>query len=130
MTAKKPPALVQHRLQQAQERLTAARILLDAKSYNDSLSRSYYAIFSAARALLATKQLDSRKHSGVISLFNQHFVKEDIIDKQLGRYMAEAKGFREESDYGDYATFTHEDAETQISNAEKFITEVERALKS
>lgn len=129
MTAKKPPALTLHRLKQAKERLAAAKILLDAKSYGDSLSRSYYAIFSAARALLATRKLDSRKHSGVISLFNQHFVKEGIVDRQLGRFMAEAKGFREESDYGDWATFTHEDAKSQINNAKEFIAEVERALK-
>ncbi|MBU1599651.1 HEPN domain-containing protein [bacterium] len=42
-----------------------------------------YAIFSAARALLATKDLDSSKHSGVISLFNQHFVKTGVEQKSL-----------------------------------------------
>jgi uncharacterized protein (UPF0332 family) len=40
-----------------------------------SFARSYYAMFTAARALLATKHLDSSKHTGVVSLFNQHFVK-------------------------------------------------------
>jgi uncharacterized protein (UPF0332 family) len=67
-------ALVFYRLESAREKLTAAKDLLENKHYKDSVSRSYYAIFTAARALLATRQLDSSKHSGVIGLFNQHFV--------------------------------------------------------
>jgi uncharacterized protein (UPF0332 family) len=65
-------ALVLYRLESAREKLTAAKDLLENKHYKDSVSRSYYAIFTAARALLATRQLDSSKHSGVISFFNQH----------------------------------------------------------
>lgn len=63
--------LAQYRLQKAYDHLKSAEILLYAGMYNDSLGRSYYAMFNAARALLALKQLDSKKHSGVISLFNQ-----------------------------------------------------------
>lgn len=120
--------LTQYRLKQAKERLKAAEVLLDSKNYSDSLSRSYYAMFHATRALLATKSLDSRKHSGVIALFNQHFVKEGIVDSNMGRLIAEAKGVREESDYGDYVTFTKEDARTQLDNAKEFVRIVERAL--
>ncbi|KQC14202.1 MAG: hypothetical protein APR63_14885 [Desulfuromonas sp. SDB] len=55
-------ALVLYRLENAREKLDAAKDLLDNKHYKDSVSRSYYAIFTAARALLATKKLDSAKH--------------------------------------------------------------------
>ena len=68
-------SLVSYRLESAREKLSAARDLLAKGHYKDSVSRSYYATFTAARALLAVKQLDSAKHSGVIALFNQHFVK-------------------------------------------------------
>lgn len=128
MTAKKSSALSKYRVSRSRERLKAAEILLKAGSFSDSLSRSYYAMLFAARALLATKSLDSRKHTGVISLFNQRFVKEGIVDKRLGRMIAEAKGIREESDYGDYVTFTREEAQDQIDNAKLFIQEVARAL--
>ena len=57
-----------YRLENAKEKLNSAEVLLREKLFKDSLSRSYYAMFSAARALLATKELDSSKHSGVISL--------------------------------------------------------------
>ena len=73
-------ALISYRLESAREKLSAAEDLLEKRHYKDSVSRSYYAIFTAARALLATKRLDSSKHSGVIALFNQHFVKRDYGD--------------------------------------------------
>ena len=86
-------------------------------------------MFSAARALLATKSLDAQKHSGVISLFHQHFVKEGAVEKKLGKMIAEAKGIREESDYGDYVQFSLEEAGAQIDHAEIFIAEIERVVK-
>lgn len=63
--------LAMYRLESAEERLKAARLLLEKQMYADSASRVYYAVFQAARAALATKGLDSRKHSGIIGLFNQ-----------------------------------------------------------
>lgn len=54
-TGKKDP-LVAYRLENAKEKLKAAIALLEDSDYKDSVSRSYYAVFSAARALLATKQ--------------------------------------------------------------------------
>lgn len=128
MKSSKMSALSKYRLDQAYERLKSARILFEAGSFGDSLSRSYYAMLSAARALLATKTLDSKKHSGVISLFNQHFVKEGLVNKELGRLIAEAKGIREENDYADYVTFSEEDAKDQLSNAEKFVADIKCAL--
>jgi uncharacterized protein (UPF0332 family) len=59
-------------------------------------------MFNATRALLALKQLDSKKHSGVISLFNQHFVKTGIIDRTAGRDLNKARVRRESSDYADF----------------------------
>ncbi len=48
--------LIKYRLDAADEKLTSAKLLLDAGLYKDSVGRSYYAIFSAIRAVLATKQ--------------------------------------------------------------------------
>ena len=59
MTTDAEKALVLYRLENAHEKLAAAKDLLDNKHYKDSVSRSYYAIFTAARALLAIKKLDS-----------------------------------------------------------------------
>ena len=91
--------------------------------------RSYYAIFTAARALLATKRLDSTKHSGVIALFNQHFVKEGIVDRQASKLIERAKLYREQADYSDFFIISREEAESQITSSKRVISEIERALE-
>ena len=50
--------LTKYRLDSANEKLISAKLLLDAGQYKDSIGRSYYAIFSAVRAVLASRQVD------------------------------------------------------------------------
>ncbi|HVJ49982.1 HEPN domain-containing protein [Desulfitobacterium sp.] len=42
--------------------------------HHSVINRYYYAAFHAVRALLALKELDSSKHSGVISYFNRFLI--------------------------------------------------------
>lgn len=46
--------LMKYRLDMAKDRLRSAKILLEDRSYKDSIGRSYYAMFTAARALLVS----------------------------------------------------------------------------
>ncbi|MFA4911008.1 MAG: HEPN domain-containing protein [Desulfobacteria bacterium] len=110
----KKKALVLYRPESAKEKLKSAIVLFEDGDYKDSVSRSYYSVFTAARALLATKGLDSSKHSGVIALFNQHFVKTKIIVKEIGKLIGKAKLYREQADYGDFFIVSREEAEAQI----------------
>ncbi len=127
--ADKKSVLVSYRLDSAKEKLKSAIDLLENGDYKDSVSRSYYAIFTAARALLATKQLDSSKHSGVIALFNQHFVKTGIISADVGKLIGKAKLYREQADYGDFFVVSKEEADAQIQAAKKFIAEIENVVQ-
>ena len=116
------------RLKRSKQHLKSARDLLGNDDFADSVSRSYYAIFQATRALLALEGTESRKHSGVISLFNQHFVKTRKVDRQLGVILKDARRSREMADYTELAEFSREDAEGQITDAEFFIREVENFI--
>ena len=62
-------------LERADTNLQVARELLDKGYYDVSASRAYYAAFYAASALLLNEGIDTNKHSGVIALIHQHFVK-------------------------------------------------------
>jgi len=93
------------------------------------VSRSYYSFFTAARALLATKRLDSSKHSGVIALFNQHFVKSGEVRKDASKFLERAKLYREQADYGDFFVVSVQEAEAQIQSAGEFIKEIEAAIR-
>jgi uncharacterized protein (UPF0332 family) len=48
-----------------------ARLLLGEGSLRASVNRSYYAMFYSVLALLASRQEETSKHSGVIALFNR-----------------------------------------------------------
>jgi len=120
--------LIFHRILMAEEKVRAAKILFEKKLYRDAVSRAYYAMFSAARAMLATKRLDSRKHSGVISLFNQHFVKAGVLDRKFGRILKETQELREDSDYEEMSVMEREDATQAIREAKKVIAGVKKFL--
>jgi uncharacterized protein (UPF0332 family) len=62
-------------LERADTNLQVSRELLDKGYYDVSASRAYYAAFYSASALLLNEGIDTSKHSGVIALVHQHFVK-------------------------------------------------------
>ena len=67
--------LIKYRLESARERLNSAEVLLASKSYKDSIGRSYYAMFTAVRALLAKDGVDYSKHAGVIPISSESILK-------------------------------------------------------
>lgn len=121
--------LALYRLEKAKNELTVARVAVKLSNYENSVGRSYYAIFTAMRALLATKNLDSKSHKGVITLFSLHFIKEKIFPKGFHKIITEAKLIREKADYGDFVNVTREIAESHLSNAEVFVSRIEEVLK-
>src|SRR5205809_5582997 len=80
-----------------------ADALIEGKRWRGALNRLYYAAFYAARALLATRDLDSARHSGVIALFQQHFVKTDVVPRAIAKTLARSFETRQTSDYADVA---------------------------
>lgn len=101
----------------AEERLRSSKILLDAGMYKDSIGRSYYAVFSAVRAVLATNEVDFSKHSGVIAYFQREYIKTGKIDKKYSKYLQNAFQIRNNCDYDDFYIVSKEDAKTQYENA-------------
>ena len=95
--------LARHRLARARTALEEGELLVSAERWNGALNRIYYAAFYAARALLALKRIDSSRYSGVIALFQEHFVKTGIVSPDVARALPQAFGKRQHSDYDDFA---------------------------
>ncbi len=115
-----------YRLNKAKDLLKQAEVLQENSSFDGSINRSYYAIFSAIRALLALIRMDSRKHSGVISYFDQYFVKTRIFNKTFSQIVHSAFDVRQMSDYQDFYMPSTEQAQQQFDNASQLIQEVEK----
>ncbi|MBQ7776797.1 MAG: HEPN domain-containing protein [Lachnospiraceae bacterium] len=109
--------LSQYRLDVAGEKLVSAKLLLDAGQYKDSIGRSYYAIFSALRAVLATQNIDFSKHAGVIAYFQKEYIKTSIFDKKYSKYIQQAFQLRNSCDYDDFYIVSRQDAEEQYIKA-------------
>jgi uncharacterized protein (UPF0332 family) len=116
-------------LDQAEERLGAARALEEAGHYSDAVGRAYYAIFAAARALLAARNQHPKTHRGVVHQFGLQFVRPGFLDEVWGRSLAESQERREELEYNPDARATREEAEDALAEAERFLLKVREALE-
>ncbi len=120
--------LVRHRLSTAEEKIVSAKILMEAGQYRDSIGRSYYAIFSALRAVLAAREVDFSKHSGVIAYFQKEFIKTGIFDVKFSRYIQQAFQIRNSCDYDDFFIASKQDAEGQYMRADELLRAVKGYL--
>ena len=121
--------LAKYRLKRAKEMRKESEDSLKQKHLALSVNRSYYAMFTSARALLSLKEKDSSKHSGVISLFNQYIIKPGIFPSEYSKFLRDAKRIREDADYGDFVEITEEDAQIQLKRAKKFVEEAEKTVQ-
>ena len=69
-------------VEKAKKYLRSAEILLKEDDYESSVSRTYYAMFYCAQAMLLTKNLSFSSHKGVISAFGEHFVKNRCLPER------------------------------------------------
>ena len=121
--------LIHYRLSSAQEKLASAELLLEAGLYKDSVGRSYYAIFSAIRAILAIRQVDFSKHAGVIAYFQKEFIKTEIFDKKYSKYLQQAFQIRNSCDYDDFFIVSKQDAEEQYERAVEILDVISEYIK-
>ena len=113
----------------AKERLHSSKILLGSGSYKDSIGRSYYAMFTAVRALLAIEGQDFSKHAGVIAYFQKEYIKTGKFDKKFSKYISQAFQIRNNTDYADFFIVSLQDAKEQYERAREFLTVIEEYLQ-
>lgn len=114
---------IQQLLALAQEELETADLLLENNRYRACISRSYYAMYHATQALMASKNLSSKSHKGAIKLFGQHFVKTQELPIELARYLSDAYDLRRLSDYEETVFLTQQQAETLLISARVFVNQ-------
>ncbi|MBW2065547.1 MAG: HEPN domain-containing protein, partial [Deltaproteobacteria bacterium] len=114
MTTENIKALISYRLEQARESLSAAKVLLENELFRASINRAYYAMFYSVLALLASRQMETSKHSGAISLFDKDYVKTGVFTKEFSRWLHEAFDLRQRADYTPTYSPSSEEAEVTL----------------
>ena len=110
--------LMMYRMTGAKEKLDSAKLLLDNGNCKDSIGRSYYAMFSAVRAILALDGVDYSKHAGVIAYFQKEYVKTGKFVKLYSKYLSQAFQIRNQADYEDFYIVYQKDATEQFEKAD------------
>lgn len=122
--------MAKYRIEKAKECIKDAEVLEESNGYVSAANRSYYAIFHAIRAVLALEGVDRKKHSAVISYFQQHYIKTGILDRKYSSILQNAFEVRQESDYEDFYVISKAELEEQLNHAKQFVAEVERYLST
>ena len=120
--------LVLYRLNRADESIEEALILLERGHTNTFVNRLYYACFYAITALLLSKGLSSSKHSGVRALFHQKFVKNGLINREMGKFYDKLFDTRQKGDYTDLVYFDKKEVGSWFDEAKKFISSIKNII--
>ncbi len=95
----------------------------------DAVNRLYYACFYAVTALLFSEGITTSRHTGVISMFGEHWTQPGRFPRQMGRFVHEMFERRLEGDYGDEATFDRTEVEAWLAEARSFVERIASYLK-
>jgi len=115
-------------MERARQCLRSAELLAAAGQHADAVSRTYYAIFHAACALLASIGRSTRAHDGLRALIGEHFVRPGTLAPEHGRALSRVGADRNDAEYNVAAVFGEADARGDIAQAQAFIAAAEALL--
>ncbi|MBW1971789.1 MAG: HEPN domain-containing protein [Deltaproteobacteria bacterium] len=115
-------------LARADRYLRSANLLIKDGDYESAVSRSYYAMFFSAEALLLTKRLSFSSHKAVISAFGEHFIKKGIFVKELGKSINRAFQKRQLGDYEYNFVISKDEAKKILLEAKRFVAEIKQYI--
>ena len=111
-------------IEKARRYLRSADLLIRDGDYDSAVSRSYYAMFYSAEAVLLKKKMAFSSHKSVISAFGRYFVKTGIFDKRMGRDLNIIFGDRQLGDYESNFSISEDNARHALETAQGFVDQI------
>ncbi len=121
-------ALVQYRLDRADETLKEVEILAKESHFNAAANRLYYACYYAVSALLVAKGLNAQSHSGTKTLLGLHFVSKGLLPNEYGKTFSRLFEIRHSGDYDDFVFCDKEMIDEYTPKANDFINAIKALL--
>lgn len=112
----------------AHRALKSAKLMLDDGDWVGAINRAYYAIFYAANAVLELEGLQRSKHSHVMSVFRQKWVKTGVVEVEYSDIYGEAFKTRNEGDYERFKFPMRDQAQEALESAQRFVERIEKLL--
>lgn len=121
MEPEKRTALISYRLEQAQETITEAELLIQHGKYRAAVNRIYYGMFYAVSAMGTLYHFTTSKHGQLIGWFNKEFIKTGAFDRKYGKILREAFELRNQGDYDAFMIFSEADVRQRFEEMHAFI---------
>ena len=115
-------------LDRADRALEAAETLTRAGFSPEAASRTYYAMFYAAQALLKSAGIDVTKHSAVESEFGYRFAKTGKIAPKYHKMLINARKIREQADYDIFDEVVEPVASLEVQEGREFVAAIKALL--
>ncbi len=120
---------VENLFQMSLDCMEDAQILFEKRRFEGTTNRAYYAYFDAVRALLATKEIWGKSHSGTHAKFAEVFVKTGVLPIHTSKNLRILYEFRQGGDYDSDIEITETDAKYCLETTQDFIVITENYLK-
>ncbi|MEA3558438.1 MAG: HEPN domain-containing protein [Candidatus Thermoplasmatota archaeon] len=117
-------------IEKAYSRLEVARELFENDHFEESISRSYFAMVSAASAALQIKHLTTKTHRGLQMRFQEEFIRSGEIEEEMGRIFRFSEDMRNRADYQTFVNISREQADTVLEDAERFISNINALVEN
>lgn len=124
MVPKEVQKFVELRFKLAKDKIETAHLLCKEGKYRDAVSRAYYAMFYAAKAVILLKNYkyrDPKTHKGVKTLLSKYFIQTKEIEQTFGKMFSTVERARTDADYKETVKITKEDARKAVELTEKFV---------
>ena len=116
-------------IEKADHALEVAQELFKNGYRADAASKTYYAMFYAAQALLKAHEIDVIKHSAVESALGYYFIKTNKMDPQFHKMLISARKVREIVDYDIQEEIVEPQINLTIENGKLFVKEIKLFLQ-
>lgn len=111
--------------------LKSAKATLKIGDLRTAVDRAYYAMFHAAQAVLVWMGISpSRTHRGLRNSFGKNVVLKGLCDKRFGKMLTKGFNMRQVGTYTIDAHFDKESVKELIEDAQRFVEEMKRIMKT
>ena len=117
-------AVVQLRLDRAYQTMEEAKGNTTMKYWHVVANRLYYAAYYAVSALLIANGDTAQTHAGVKVVFGMHFVKTNIVSREINDLYSKLFSLRMTGDYDDTYNLREEDVLPLLEPTEALITTI------
>lgn len=121
MTAEERQTLIALQHSKALRFLKDADDMVEQQRWDLAANRYYYACFHAVQSLFIKDGLSAHKHSSLVNLFSQHYVKTGKASIHYGGFLARMMQLRQKADYNCYYDIDEKDVKEIVSLSHDFI---------